>query len=359
VMVGGFYAITSVNLGKTKIIESSTITQDSFYFGQKLFEEIKFGGTIDYEEYFNRKVIGTTTQNGHYKIKTGFGNFGQGGSVGTTSTPISNYGNSFYYCRSGNGTSMGVNGCYNNTFNTTGASLGNSQQRFGQYAFQFIDYNSNESSNMGDENGDLNIRGDDDDENLGEGPIVFDYGIDVKELYLISGDRKKRTYFRWKWKQDPNKPSYIGNCNITSDNNSYSDGCIGTIQILKLVGEDWGVNHLKSGTGFGDGIIDTWLLDSNFYGNTTDIISGSVDMEQYWVDLFPDTLSVKSFEVYPYPNINRNYSWKNIDNQKNINPYVQIKLNLIPSWKKRVTIKGELPEIQMNKTINLSDYFSK
>jgi hypothetical protein len=40
-------------------------------------------------------------------------------------------------------------------------------QRYGQYSFQFIDYNSNYDADGGDENGDGEIVGDDDDEYLG------------------------------------------------------------------------------------------------------------------------------------------------------------------------------------------------
>jgi hypothetical protein len=39
------------------LIERTNITKDVVYFTEKLFEEIKSGGTLDYEEYFNRKVV--------------------------------------------------------------------------------------------------------------------------------------------------------------------------------------------------------------------------------------------------------------------------------------------------------------
>jgi hypothetical protein len=34
------------------------MTKEAFYLSQKFFEDIKAGGTLDYEEYFNRKVVG-------------------------------------------------------------------------------------------------------------------------------------------------------------------------------------------------------------------------------------------------------------------------------------------------------------
>ena len=45
---------------------------------------IKEGGGIDYEEYFNRSMVGLTLSGGHYRDATGFGNYGAGGIVGTS-----------------------------------------------------------------------------------------------------------------------------------------------------------------------------------------------------------------------------------------------------------------------------------
>lgn len=352
IMIWWFYMLSSLNFWKIKLIESTNITKDTFYFSQKLFEDIKMWWSLDYEEYFNRKVIWTWNLNGHYSVSSWFWNFWQGWTVTTTT-----YWNWFYYCRSTT-TIMWNNWCYNNAFNTNWASLWNSQQRFWQYAFQFIDYNSNRDSDLGDENLDWNIRWDDDDENLWEWPNVFTSWSDVKELYLISWDKKKRTYFRWNWKQDPKKPTGIPNCL----NTSYSDWCIWNIQMLKLVWKDRWIDH-NWWLWFNDWIIDTWILDPDIYGTSTlrwsAIIAWSIDMNNYWLDIFPDSISVKDFKVYPYPNIDRNYSWKSTDDSININPYVRLKITLIPSWKKRASMKWTTPEINISTTINLSDYFSK
>ncbi|MDD5769526.1 MAG: prepilin-type N-terminal cleavage/methylation domain-containing protein [Candidatus Gracilibacteria bacterium] len=354
VIIGGFQALSAVGLGKVKLIEETNITKDAYYFSQKLFEEIKSGGTIDFEEYFNRKVIGNTTGNGHYDINSGFGNFGSGGTVGN-----STYGDFFYYCRSGSGITtenMGTGGCYNNDFNNYGVSVNLKPQRYGEYAFQFIDYNSNMNGDggyYGDENLDGNIRGDDDDENIGEGPEAFTGGTDIKEIYLISGDKKKRTIFRWNWIQDPVNPNI---CDGSLSN--FGTGCLGTIEFLKLEGKDRGINHNSGAfsTGSYDGIIDTWIVDKNFTGGV-EIIAGS-DNNNYWQSLFPDSISVADFKVFIYPNFNQDYAWKK-SSSNNVNPYVRIQLTLKPSWKKRSAMRGIVPEIKISTTINLTDYFSK
>ncbi|MBW7954404.1 prepilin-type N-terminal cleavage/methylation domain-containing protein [Candidatus Gracilibacteria bacterium] len=348
VILGGFQALSSLTLGKVKLIEKTNITKDITYFTEKLFDEIKAGGTIDYEEYFNRLVVGNNTSSGYYIKNTGFGNFGSGGSVGSNS-----YGDNYYYCRSSNGTNMGTGGCYNNNFNTYSNSTLTKPQRYNQYTLQFVDYNSDQNADLGDENGDGKITGDKDDEHLGEGPLVFTGGENIKELYLISGDGKKRTLFRWRWEEDMGNKPPTATCNSTA----FGSGCIGTIEILKLEGKDWGVNHNKTSSGAYDGLIDTWIIDPN-YGTGTEVIAGATNYN-YWQKLFPDTISVSDFKVYLYPNINSKYGWKNLTNSTNINPYVKLSITLEPSWKKRSQMKGPPIKYTINTTINLTDYFSK
>gem|GEM_PF-6941091 len=53
------------------------------------------------------------------------------------------------------------------------------------------------------------------------------------EIYLISADKKIRTYFRWTWKADSNAPA-DKQATCMSDSQVFQDGCIGTIEFLKL-----------------------------------------------------------------------------------------------------------------------------
>lgn len=345
VIIRWFQALSSVNIWKIKQTEQTKILKEANYFIEKLFEDIKAGWTIDFEEYFNRKVVWTTTSSWHYTSKTWFWNFGSWWSIWST-----NYWDNFYYCISWNWTNMWTWWCYNNNFNTYWTSLWNSPQRYWQYSFQFIDYNSNMNNDRWDEDDDWNIKWDDDDEHLWLWPIVFTWWQNVKELYLISWDWKKRTFFRWSWKIDPKAPNWALSCN----NTTFWTWCIWTIEFLKLDWKDWGYNHSKSWTWNNDWIIDTWIIDPDFTW-WWEIVAWS-NNEDYRLPLFPDTLSVKNFEVYPYPNFDAKHMWK--EASKDINPYVRIKLTLTPSWKKRWWMRWKLPEIDISTTINLAPYFS-
>lgn len=346
VMLAWFQALTSVNYWKIKLIEDTSITKEAFFFSEKLFQEIKSGWTLDYEEYFNRKISWLWVSSWHYSTDTWYWNFWQNWIVWT-----STYGNWFYYCRS-TLASMWTNWCYNTLYNTTTASLWTSRQRFWEYAFQFLDYNSNHDADVWDEDLNWNLRWDDDDENLWEWPDAFAASTNIKELYLISWDKKSRVYFRWDWSVDPKKPS-TAPCTVAT----FWTGCLGTVEFLKLDWKDWWVNHNKSWTWAFDWIIDTWVVDPDLTWGA-EVIAWS-NSNNYRQPMFPDTLSVKDFKVYAYPNADRNNAWKDNSADKNINPYVKINMVLTPSRKKRWSMKWTVPDIKIATTINLSDYFSK
>jgi hypothetical protein len=91
----------------------------------------------------------------------------------------------------------------------------------------------------------------------------------------------------------------------------------------------------------------------------TQIVAGSLNMESYWQPLFSDTIHVKEFKVFAYPNVDVKNAWKSNLQDANINPYVRIDMTLTPSWRKRAQMKGTIPEIKLSTTINLVEYFSK
>lgn len=351
VIIWWFKALSWITLWKVKLIEKTNLTKDIVYFTQKLFEEIKTWWTVDYEEYFNRKVVWLSTSSWHYNIPTWFGNFWSGWVLWSTW-----YGDNFYFCKSWSWVNMWTWWCFDNIFNTYSSDVYWKSQRYWQYAFQFIDYNSNENDDDWDENWDWNLRWDDDDENLWMWPITFTWGENVKELYLISWDRKKRILFRWTFKEDPwpNKPS-LATCNWAT----FWSGCIWNIEILKLDWKDWWVNHNFSiaSAWSNDWIIDTWMIDPNFW-TWTQVIAWT-DNNNYWQPMFPDTISVSDFQVYLYPNTDIKKAWKNNSNSTNINPYLRLSITLEPSWKKRSWMPWEIPKYTLNTTINLVDYFSK
>ena len=138
-------------------------------------------------------------------------------------------------------------------------------QRYGQYSLQFIDYNGNADDDEGDEDGNALLSRDEDDVYIGDGPSSFSGGEDLKELYLISGNGLQRTLFRWSVKNDPDAPS-SASCNYGDHKNITGSGCLGTIEYLKLEGNDWGFFHDETGEMAYDGVLDTWLIDMDFSG---------------------------------------------------------------------------------------------
>jgi len=240
-------------------------------------------------------------------------------------------------------------------------------QRYWQYVYQFIDYNSNQdddlyswSSLFWDEDWDWNITWDNDDEYLWEWPNAFSWATnmnEVKEIYLISADYKKRTYFRWNIKDDPNSDK-------PCDSVTWSGACASTIEFLKLEWVDWWKNHNKSGSGVYDWNIDTWLIDKNFSSKTNidkdnSIVAWWADDIWFWQPLFWDNINVKNVKFFMYPNKDYKLSWRNTDPKINIAPYIRIKMTLVPTYKSRSWIKWKIPEIDINTTVSLSEIYSK
>ncbi|MDD2892068.1 MAG: prepilin-type N-terminal cleavage/methylation domain-containing protein [Candidatus Gracilibacteria bacterium] len=335
IIVMAFDAMGNIGVIRNKLSSRLDLNNELYNVTEKFINLIKTGGDIDYEEYWNRQTVGTTTASGHYDIFSGFGNYGSGG-LGE------NYGDGLYYCVSGNGTSMGTGGCL----------VGNQKQRYGQYRQQFIDYNSNANGDGGDENGDGKIQGDDDDEDLGVGPIVLTGGVGMKELYLLKkGITPERTYFRWTLKLDPNAPP--GASCETSGVHMGSGECLGNIQLLNLVGKDLGLSHSGAINSDGryDGIIDTWECREDFYCPGTNIPNA---LDTGWVDILPTWVNVKNIDFYPYPEKDFRYAWRESNNAIILSSYVRINMTLGLAWERRKKIKGPSGDVFITTTVNLS-----
>lgn len=358
-----FNAYSWVLIWKIKLIEKTDIQKQAFYFSEKFFEELKKWGTIDYEEYFNRSVVWTSTSSWHYDLLTWFWNFW----IDWATWSI-NYWKWHYYCRSEDWSTMWTWWCIF-SHNTELININWKTQRYWQYAYQFIDYNSNLDSDYDlaicsswkewDENCDWSIIWDNDDEYLWEWPNAFSWTTninEVKEIYLISADKKKRTFFRWEIKKDPNTSQ-------SCDYNTWSWGCYSTIKFLKLEWVDWWINHDKSGSGVYDWNIDTWLIDKAFSSETNidknnSIIAWGADDIWFWQPLFWDNINVKNVKFFIYPNKDYRLSWRNTDPKVNIAPYIRIKMTLVPTYKSRSWIKWKIPEIDINTTVSLSEIYS-
>lgn len=360
IITSWFYAFSAVWVWKIKLIWKTEIEKESYFFSEKLFEEIKKGWVIDYEEYFNRMVINSWNiwdeyWSWHYKHETGFWNYWSGWIIWTNS-----FWDYFYYCRSSDTTSMWTWWCYNTNFNTYWNSVIWKPQRFWQYSFQFVDYNSNINNDfwlIWDENADGNIVWDDDDENIWIWPEVITSSGKVQELYLISWDKKTRTFFRWAVYDDPNKPNTASWCDFSNQSSPEWDWCLWTIEFLKTNLKDWWVDHNKSWQWLFDWTPETWIINPAFCWSWS-IIAGS-NLVNYRVPLFPKTINVKNVSFYLYPSKDLNYAWKDSNTSTNFSPYLRIKYSLSPSREKRKWIKWKIPELNFSTSISLSDLFSQ
>ncbi|MBP9779314.1 type II secretion system protein [Candidatus Gracilibacteria bacterium] len=370
IMTSVLLSVQNMSFARIKTENRVKLLEELYFFSEKLSTNIKEGGTLDYEEYWNRNSYNTVEGTGHYMFPTGVGNYGSGGIMNAAIPP--NYGETYYLCRSGDvaagGVRMGTGGClsYNNDRRIDGtASYTGVYQRYGQYALQYYDYNGNADADLGDEDGDITITNDEDDKDIGDGPIVISGAL--RELYLIDKESNTRTFFRWIVRSDPNAPA--GTICIESGVNTGS-GCVGNIQILKLRGVDLGFDHTgtlapSSNNAF-DGTVDTWICHEDWacsgpqlppgYGN---LATGN-DVE--WIDIFPDTVNVKSIKFIAYPKKDPWAAWNAPDAAQGsteispfIHPYARVELTLGFAWGKRRMLQGDDPTISVTTSISLAD----
>jgi hypothetical protein len=362
-------AVENLSIARIKTLNRVALLEELYFFSEQLFTGIKDGGTLDYEEYWNRQAVGIVTSSWHYLTPTWVGNYGNNGSISTASAI---YGSGIYLCRSNNGINMWSGWClrdHNNSANLltswpAATDFINKPQRYGEYLAQFTDYNGNADADLWDEDVVANgsIVWDDDDRSIGDVSWVSTGAM--QELYLINKNAKKRTYFRWNIQQDPNNTAII--CGIT-DTPLTSSGCVGNVQILKLKWLDLWLTHsgdLNDKMAY-DGIIDTWVCAE--YGQciwpvlpTSDQISTGIDAE--WLDLFPSTINVKKLTFQIFPIKDPWISWAAPDCliatciSPFIHPYVRMNLEMWFAWWKRRTLRNDDPTISISTSISLSDF---
>lgn len=365
-LIAAFSSFGNIAHLKNKIVSDVDIYEQLYVASEHLSTIIKEAGGIDYEEYFNRSLVGTAMSGGHYATPSGFGNFGQGGAISATPT----FGNDVYLCRSNGAASVLANGCaLTGAINTHGASQAGAMQRYGQYRLQFTDYNSRGSNDtatclaqlkpgmpIGDQNCDGKIAGDADDESLGLGPIAFPKNTALPEVYLIdkTGSNPTRLILRLLIERDPDAPS-VAPCDTVTGTGT---GCIGRLQMLRLIGRDLGTTHGVSSTSY-DGTIDTWECAPDFPCNTmpNHVLDGiqrylPTGADSEWIDVFSKDINVQLAQFYLNPNLDYALSWKDAGDNL-ANSYLRMNLRLGYSWKKRKLIKLSVPEVNITTTLNL------
>ncbi|HRI35870.1 MAG TPA: hypothetical protein PK765_02100 [bacterium] len=352
VLITAFDGFGMISKLRYQVEAEIDLNKDVYESIETLVALVKDGGQIDYEEYFNRKAMGYSMNAGHYANLTGFGNYGSGGIVGSSS-----YGNWHYYCGSSTGgVNMGNDGCM----------AADTPQRYGEYELQFVDYNANADDDptdcfvrgfpgaqAGDEDCDGSVRFDDDDEVIGRGPAVFTGGTAIKELYLIrTKPSPERIYFRRIVRGDP---AVAGNLMLPCDLATGSGaGCIGNIQILRMRGRDLGKTHSATGQAVGlyDGLLDTWLCHEDYDCVNPNNVASGLDSE--WVDLFPSTVNVRDIEFFITPNKKAEFAWRENADDVKAAESVGIVITIGHSWERRKLIKTSDPFLRVSTTINLT-----
>ena len=76
VIVASFASLSKIMAFRGTVTGALTADTQTYTAMERLVMLIKNGGTIDYEEYWNRRIAGTGTINGHYAKQTGYGNYG-------------------------------------------------------------------------------------------------------------------------------------------------------------------------------------------------------------------------------------------------------------------------------------------
>lgn len=366
-MISVLLSVENMSIARIKTDNRVALLQELYFFSEQLVTNVKNGGIIDYEEYWNRKSYNTAIGSGHYIYPDGVGNYGTWGNL------AANFGSGLYYCRSGDSDRMWTWGCLidhnaSSFVSSTGWNYSGTYQRYGEYVLQYMDYNGNADADGGipwNEDADTigNIVGDEDDKDIGDGPIVLSGAI--PELYLINTEDNTRTYFRWNIIQDTGTG---GTC-VISWTWVPNGNCRGNVQVLKLVGKDLWYDHSgsTSSTGAFDGIVDSWVCHPDWrcawsgfwplwsYG------TGATGKDSEWVDLFPDTINVKSLSFTAYPQKDPWKSWAAPDTLGTsaispfIHPYVRLQLTLGFAWGKRRAIRNDDPTISINTSVNLSN----
>lgn len=359
-------AVENLSIARIKTLNRVALLEELYFFSEQLFTWIKDWGTLDYEEYWNRKAVGNAISSWHYTFPTGVGNYGKNGNLGSVT-----FGTGIYLCRSNSGSNMGTGWCLQSSNNWWSSYLPGIQadfsgayQRYGEYFTQFTDYNGNANIDLWDQDADASgsIVGDDDDRIIAD--IIPVLTGSVQELYLINKSTRTRVYFRWNIEQDLNNPTII--CNYNMPTNS---GCIGNIQVLKLKGLDLWLSHsgnISSSTLY-DGITDTWVCAEDGQCNgptvlsTRNIATGSWSE---WINMFPSSINVKNISFQIYPVKDPWLSWAAPDCLPSnptcispfIHPYIRMNLEMWFSWWKRRTLLNEDPTISISTSITLSDF---
>jgi len=371
VMIQSYFKL---QYAKTDIFIRTTLSKNTNQIIERL-NLITQNYTIDYEEYFNRRIVWCNSDWwesfswdvgswGYCKKFTTYWN-------GNALDPINTWYNILYYCTSewtqtetpwwsdckwdsGNGITW-ENYVYKEDSNKKlqdghgcwRSLQENKIQSFGEYTAQFWDLRLNGDGKWGCKN-------DSDDIDLWKWPIAIWDNKNVKELYLISKDTKKRIFIRRKklYEEDFNH-----------------DGIISAwerlywLQLLKLRWFDFWTWHNGKWKYAYDGKVDTWACDKEewFKCKWQDLSSLwyawyklPEDVDDGWQTMTITDLNILDMKLTIYPTKNPNLNWK--DNWWLIYPYIVVNLK---TWFYGLNYRWKINQSALEKyTSNIQTVFA-
>jgi type II secretory pathway pseudopilin PulG len=69
-MIAILASVSYISVARQKSENRILLLQELYFFSEQLIGVVTDGGTLDYEEYWNRMTYDTETQSGHYKLPT-------------------------------------------------------------------------------------------------------------------------------------------------------------------------------------------------------------------------------------------------------------------------------------------------
>ena len=347
VMIQSYFKLQQA---KTDIFIRTTLSKNTNQIIERL-NLITQNYTIDYEEYFNRRIVGCNSDGwdsfswdvGTWGYCKKFTTYGNGNSIATNT-----WNNVLYYCSSVSSNwnqrefPWSTNDCkwdsddwitwMNYIYDETNAGdlkngsgcwrsledwWKNKIQSFWEYTAQFWDVKENADGRFGCKN-------DSDDMDLWKGPIAIWDNQNVKELYLISKDKKRRILIRRKklYEEDFNQDGTISSWEM-----------LYWLEILKLRWFDFWTWHIGKWKYAYDGKIDTWACDKSewFTCNWKSIDTSSYpwyklpkDINDWWQTMTITDLNIRDMKLTIYPTKNPNLNWQTTWWQ--IYPYIILNL---------------------------------
>lgn len=351
---------------KTDVKMKETLIKWTYDIVEKL-NIISRNYTIDYEEYFNRRIVGCNwTSNNwdsfQWNVWTDWfcNKFTSYGNANPVLSSPSNNDWQLYYCTDSSQEETPIwSSCDTNSSwwwksyikkisGSVGCRQAGEKQSFGEYKLQFWNVHKDPDN--------INwCANDDDDENLWIWPIAVWDQKNVKELYLISYDNKRRVFLRrkkietrtftWWWTWD-----------------------LYSLQLLKLRWFDiWNKHSLSLiWSWLYDWKIDTWACDyqKGFVCNGSSLgwayssYRLPKNSDDWWINWTTKDITITDWNLQIYPSVNPDLSWWSWNSQ--INPYVKIYIQtkIYPAnWSKKINpVLFSWYKMDIQTTLNMSHY---